>query len=109
VGEGVESLALTMEKRKDFYLIFKEAIHNCAKYARAKQVDVSFKKNDNVLILLVKDGGIGFQIKDPASGMHQLGGNGLRNMRNRAAGIGGSLTVTSELGIGTEIRFTLPL
>lgn len=36
VGEGVESMMLPMEKRKDFYLIFKEAIHNCAKYARAE-------------------------------------------------------------------------
>lgn len=42
VGEGVESITLPMEKRKDFYLIFKEAIHNCAKRGSAVQSFTAF-------------------------------------------------------------------
>ncbi|MFN0034344.1 MAG: two-component regulator propeller domain-containing protein [Saprospiraceae bacterium] len=107
VGEGVESLTLPMEKRKDFYLIFKEAVHNCAKYARAKQVEVALKKEVNTLTMTVKDDGVGFEISN--SETKNLGGNGLRNMRSRAAALGGSLEVVSELGAGTEVRLTLPV
>jgi len=117
VGEGVEALTLPMEKRKDFYLIFKEAIHNCAKYARAKRVEVALKKEDNTLILTVKDDGIGFDIQPEASNSTlktqnsklSLGGNGLRNMRSRAAAMGGRLEVTSTPGAGTELRLVLPV
>jgi len=107
VGEGVEALTLPMEKRKDFYLIFKEAIHNCAKYARAKQVEVALKKESNSLTMTVKDDGLGFEISNLET--KNLGGNGLRNMRSRAAVIGGSLDVISTPGAGTELRLVLPL
>jgi len=119
VGAGVESLTLPMEKRKDFYLIFKEAIHNCAKYARAKQVEVVIKREDNALILSIKDDGVGFNIQNaepelPNMGSQNsklntqnsklsLGGNGLRNMQSRAAAMGGRLEVNSSTGKGTSI------
>jgi|GEM_PF-2256942 len=117
VGEGVEPLSLPMEKRKDFYLIFKEAIHNCAKYAQAKRVEVALKKEGDVLILSVKDDGIGFDVQPEThdsklNTQHSklsLGGNGLRNMRSRAAALGGRLVVTSAPGAGTEVRLVLPI
>ena len=109
VGEGVESLTLPMEKRKDFYLIFKEAIHNCAKYAQAKHVDVALWKEGNTLIMSVKDDGVGFEMQDMGQKERNLGGNGLRNMESRAAAIGGDLRVTSSAGAGTEVYLTLPL
>ncbi len=115
-----------MEKRKDFYLIFKEAIHNCAKYAQAKQVEVAIKKENNALIMSIKDDGVGFDMDQTASGAlgdlttfkklsnqvggrRGLGGNGLRNMAARAAAIGGDLGVTSSAGAGTKICLTLSL
>jgi len=123
VGPGVETLTLPMEKRKDFYLIFKEAIHNCAKYARAKQVEVAIKKEDNILILSIKDDGVGFGLQNTASETRSmtdqnsklktqnsklsLGGNGLRNMRSRAAAMGGRLEVSSSPGKGTSIMLWL--
>ncbi len=110
VGEGVNALTLPMEKRKDFYLIFKEAIHNCAKYAQAKQVEVSLWKEGNALILSVKDDGVGFEMEQEASGdlttskkLSNLGGNGLRNMQSRAAALGGELKINSSPGNGTLV------
>ncbi len=107
VGAGVESLTLPMEKRKDFYLIFKEAVHNCAKYARAKRVVVALRKEGNTLIMSVKDDGVGFEISNAEA--KNLGGNGLRNMQSRAAALGGRLEVVSAPGAGTEVRLVLPL
>ncbi len=123
VGPGVETLTLPMEKRKNFYLIFKEAIHNCAKYARASQVEVVIKREDNTLILSIKDDGVGFNIQNTEPEMPNmtapnstlktqnsklsLGGNGLRNMRSRASAMGGRLEVNSSPGKGTSIMLWL--
>ncbi len=109
VGDGVELLSLPMEKRKDFYLIFKEAIHNCAKYARAQQVEVSLSKEDNILIMRIKDDGAGFDTHDAGQVTRDMGGNGLRNMAIRAAAIGSDLKVKSSPGAGTEIQLSMPL
>ncbi len=109
VGTGVESLTLPMGKRKDFYLIFKEAIHNCVKYARAKRVEIALEKQGNLLIMNIKDDGVGFETKNMVPEVRNLGGNGLRNMRSRAAALGGTLEVMSAPGAGTEIRLAIPL
>ena len=109
VGAGVEALTLPMEKRKDFYLIFKEAIHNCAKYAHAKHVEIALEKQGNLLIMRIKDDGVGFETQKTALETRNLGGNGLRNMRSRAAAMGGTFEVISALGAGTEVRLVLPL
>lgn len=108
VGAGVEALTLPMEKRKDFYLIFKEAIHNCAKYAHAKRVAVVLEKQGNTLIMSIKDDGVGFETKNTLPEARNLGGNGLRNMRSRAAAMGGTLEVIAAPGLGTEVRLVVP-
>ncbi len=75
IGTGVESLTLSMEKRKELYLIFKEAIHNCVKYAHARQMKVTLEKKSNSLIMSMKDDGVGFDVLT-ALGARNLGGNG---------------------------------
>jgi len=107
ISEGVEQLSLPLEKRKDFYLIFKEAVTNCVKYSHAKQVEVAMWTANNTLILNVKDDGKGFDPEGAESRGQTLGGNGLRNMYSRAAALGGSLEVKSGLGAGTAVRLTV--
>jgi streptogramin lyase/two-component sensor histidine kinase len=109
VGAGVSSLSLTMERRRNFYLLFKEAIHNCAKYARAKQVTVSFEKEQNQLIMCVKDDGIGFILDHKSTDQRNLGGNGLRNMNSRAAALGGNLEIITSPGKGTMVQLTMKI
>jgi len=53
-------------------------------------------------ILAIEDDGIGFDARGSSTG------SGLRNMRERAAGIGGTLRISSSKGRGTKLRFTFP-
>lgn len=100
---------LEMEIRKNFYLIFKEAIANAIKYSGASELTADIHINNNHLILLVKDNGVGF---NPESEMqcrtNSLSGNGLRNMYNRAAKLKGELIIESHPGIGTSITLEVP-
>ncbi|MBS1669372.1 MAG: hypothetical protein JST58_18520 [Bacteroidetes bacterium] len=92
-----------IKKRKDFYLLFKEAVNNAAKYSDCKNMIISLKQNQQVLKLKITDDGIGF---DPEKGKY---GNGLTNMRERAAAMQADFQLITAPGKGTEIRVDIPI
>lgn len=98
-----EGLTLDADQRKNLFLVFKEAINNAAKYSRARQIEISLRQLDRALLLCVKDNGRGF------SEYETKPGNGLRNMRERAKEIKGTITLKSVVGKGTEVSLVLPL
>ncbi len=98
-----EEINLDMEKRRNFYLVFKEAINNMIKYSEATKAAVIVERKGNNLFLLVKDDGKGF---DPDK---ILAGNGLINMQKRTADIGGVINILSSPGMGTAVQLQLPI
>jgi signal transduction histidine kinase len=103
VDERVEGMKLSMDARRDLFLIFKEGINNAAKYSRATRLFISFSLDNNLFVLKIKDYGVGF---DPQE-MHD--GNGLENMRKRAANLNGTLSIQSKPGEGTELILKISL
>jgi signal transduction histidine kinase len=101
-----------MNVRKNIYLIFKEAINNSLKYAECKAIAVKLYLKDGSLILSVHDNGTGFDHKERSENEEQrLCGNGLRNMKMRAAEIAAKLKITTaKNGMGTliELYYKLP-
>ena len=106
VEEGLQDLRLSMNERKNLYLVFKEAVNNAAKHARCDRVRVQVRKQGQGLELTIVDNGAG--VSGEAQGRNGLGGNGLRSMKERAEAIGGSLLVEQAEQGGTVItlRFT---
>jgi signal transduction histidine kinase len=103
MDEDCHHLTLPIEKRKDFYLIFKEAINNLAKYSQARQASIRIQLHARILTLVVADDGIGF---DP---VQKYPGNGLKNMQARAQGLQGDLVVKSITGEGTTLTLKMPV
>lgn len=100
--EELKTWRLEMTQRKNLYLIFKEAVNNAMKYSGCKNLRVELMRDKSAVVLRVVDDGSGF---DPHNGNGSVGGgNGLGNMRNRAAEIPGTLTVTSALEEGTTVE-----
>jgi signal transduction histidine kinase len=97
VASLVPSLKLGMEERKNFYLIFKETIHNAVKYADCSIVKVTIDSNDKAINLKIEDNGKGF---DTAK---TYVGNGMHNLQKRAKEINGILEVASLPGCGTSM------
>jgi ligand-binding sensor domain-containing protein/two-component sensor histidine kinase len=79
---AVTKLNLPMEIRKNFYLIFKEAINNVLKYSDCSNMEVSLKQQGHNAELKVKDNGKGFDIENmKLVAAKSLSGNGLINMK----------------------------
>jgi len=91
--------------RDEIYRIGYEAIRNACTHSGASQLEVELRYASE-LTLRVSDNGTGI---DPAVlGMGKDGHFGLQGMRERAARIGGKLTLGSSSRSGTEIRLTVP-
>jgi signal transduction histidine kinase len=80
-------------------LIFKEAMTNAAKHSQCTETVIEFNFRKNHLKIVFQDNGIGFAQEEISNQ------NGLRNMVDRAAKIGGELHCSSSNN-GTEIIFT---
>jgi signal transduction histidine kinase len=93
----------SIQLQHTLYRIAQEALHNAAKHANARRIEVRLRAHDSTISLDVIDDGVGFQPRGAYPG-HL----GLRSMHERAAAIGGTLQVTSSPGAGTRVRFTVP-
>lgn len=106
---ALENISLEMIQRRNFYLIFKEAINNAIKYAEADEIRIHLEKTGKSLLLTISDNGKGFNLEEAKTAEGKLGGNGLRNMQKRAAEIGGKFSIESEPHKGTTISVKVNL
>jgi signal transduction histidine kinase len=102
-SEEAEALNLSMEKRRNFYLIFKEAVNNLVKYSQAEHAVINVSTKNTHLHLLIIDDGKGFDVSEKSAG------NGLHNMQKRAADMNGIFSIQSKTGKGTEIKLDIPI
>jgi len=103
--DSLQKVQLPMEHRRQLLLIFKEAINNVIKYSGADRIRLEAHCRRNQLTIILDDNGIGF---DPDDSVFRGGGNGLKNMRTRAAKIHGKVEFESSAGIGTKVIFRGP-
>jgi len=96
-------LRLPMDVRHHLYLIFKEAMNNLVRHSSCSQADIRLRQYQQKLLLEIQDNGRGFDLS--AAG----GGNGLRNMKNRARAIHGILTIDTAAGKGTKVALEVAL
>ncbi len=101
--ETLDQLQLSMEQRRNIYLIFKEALNNALKYSICRNIKIDLRKDNRWLVLSVQDDGKGFN--EALVAENKWGGNGLKNMRHRAKEINGELMIETEENKGTLILF----
>jgi len=95
-----------MSKKSQIYLyrIAQETLNNITKHARATQVTMKLRRENNIVTLEVSDNGKGF-IFDPVCFAQR---NGLQNMRERTHLLDGEFTINSQPGNGTIIKVSIP-
>ncbi|MGH7940150.1 MAG: sensor histidine kinase [Limisphaerales bacterium] len=103
---------LSSETRHNLFLAFEESLNNVLKHSAATKVKVEMSATAREFELRVIDNGKGFEaVAPPADGRPHGGrdGNGLKNMRQRMASIGGECAWLSRLNEGTVVAMRIPL
>ncbi|MEW2558761.1 GAF domain-containing sensor histidine kinase [Streptomyces griseorubiginosus] len=99
--EGLVDTDVPRETADDVIAVLSEALTNVARHARAGRADVVLETDGREVRLTVSDDGVGI----PAEGRR----SGLRNMAERAEGLGGDLTIDSPEAGGTTLVWRVPV
>jgi signal transduction histidine kinase len=94
---------LDRELESGIYRVIQEALTNVVKHADATNVWIDVNEEGGAIAIVVRDDGVGFDMDARGRGF------GLIGMRERVALRGGSLTIVSSPGAGTELRGRIPL
>jgi ligand-binding sensor domain-containing protein/signal transduction histidine kinase len=107
------SWPLTAEVRHNLFLAFKEALNNAVKHSKTTEVQISMTIDPHGFTLCLEDKGCGFEAQQWSNGgvdpLRPGSGNGLANMRQRLAEIGGHCEIKSAVGNGTVVEFVVPV
>jgi signal transduction histidine kinase len=103
VEVDAELAASVSSRSHQIVQLTREALSNVARHAQAMHTVVRLSRRGRTAVLTIEDDGVGFDIRSDSAG------SGLRNMRERAAALGGTLRVTSRAGKGTKLRLTFPV
>jgi PAS domain S-box-containing protein len=99
-----EPSALSLEVKHAVFRIAMEAVHNVAKHAQAESLRVRLEFLESEVELAVDDDGAGFDTQRNYPGHH-----GLSSMLERAKAVGGTLSLSSQKGAGTQVICRVPL
>jgi signal transduction histidine kinase len=120
ISADVQSIAgdegrLPGETETVAYRVVQEALTNVLKHAEARYVSIVLERRPHGLRMVIEDDGVGFDADTVARGGDPAGGSagrrrlGLSLMRERLAGVGGTLATESAPGAGTSLFVHIPL
>jgi two-component system NarL family sensor kinase len=105
--ETLPAVRVPKELRRNVYLVVREAVHNAIKHAGGECVTISMHFRDGELQVCVHDDGRGLPLGADGPTARPFG-NGLANMRQRVAQLGGQLRFESA-GEGTRVCLSVPV
>jgi signal transduction histidine kinase len=104
-GGPEDGVRLPRQLQWECWHVAREAVSNALRHSGCRRVSIALSTGPGALELRVTDDGAGFDASVPAGEGHR----GLRNMRRRAAAVGGRLEVATAPGRGTAITLRVPL
>ncbi len=103
VSDNVGRLAPQTETA--IYRVVQEALHNVAKHAQAKSVNIQMFRDNGTLHLVVEDDGVGMPQRPGTPGRSF----GLAGMRERIGMLAGKVRISSQKGHGTRLDVSVPV
>ena len=99
---GISEDEVPASLKTSIFRISQEAMNNIAKHSKATHVNLSLRREDNKILLTIRDNGQGFDLETVKRGL------GLSTMVERAKLSRGTCTIESIKGVGTTIRCLWP-
>jgi two-component system NarL family sensor kinase len=99
------NISFSRKFRTNVYTIVQELVANVVTHAHATELTLQFYYRQGNLHISVEDNGIGFHVLR----VNPVGGNGLKNVKNRVKFLGGEILFDSGKGGGTTIHIDLPV
>lgn len=102
----IEDIDLNNSIEDHLFRIVQELLSNTLRHAKAKELEVYLHQVDKNVLLRVVDDGVGFDMNEHEN---KAGSYGLKNIRERVAGMGGLVKIISFKGQGTSVEIKVPV
>ena len=103
VESDIPPLPFDLPVRRNLFLAVKEALNNAAKHSGATEIFLRIHRQGAQVVVSVEDNGKGFELA-----LVRAERNGLTNLTQRMAEIGGACAVTSQPGQGCRVTLSVP-
>lgn len=103
IPEVIPIKLFDMERRRNFWLIFKEMVTNAVKHSQCLNLEINIFLTDNKLNLIVSDDGKGFNLEKIKNG------NGVKNIQLRSKNLNGEIKLETSPEIGTKWTLSIPV
>jgi signal transduction histidine kinase len=97
---------LSQDLEITLYRLAQEGINNVVKHAKATELSLILNVDNEAIILLIIDNGVGFDMRKLKSRVIK---NGIKNMKSRAELHDGELKIHTKIGEGTRIWLRIPM
>ncbi len=104
----MDGVRLPRQTEVAIYRIVQESLTNVAKHARAGIISLTVKREADTVVVAVMDNGRGFDLQALMGSGDTSARLGLFGMEERAALVGGRLSIRSHVGEGTEVSVQIP-
>jgi len=104
ITHDIADIVLTEVIEDHLFRIIQELLSNVLRHSQASELEVYLKKSEDYYQLRIIDDGDGFDMEEK-----QNSGFGLRNIRERIAGLGGNVRIISFPDQGTSVEVRIPL
>jgi signal transduction histidine kinase len=101
-----EIVFLDSETELILFRIVQEALNNIVKHAEASRIQLELNYKKNLLEMIIKDNGKGF---NPSINYKVTNNSGLKNIKDRAELLGGEAIILSTINAGSEIKIIIPI
>ncbi|MGM9927068.1 MAG: sensor histidine kinase [Bacillus sp. (in: firmicutes)] len=100
----VEDVQMDKGVEDQLFRILQESISNTLRHAQAQSLEVHLVEREGMIIMIVSDNGVGFDVNESSAGSY-----GLQNMHERALEVGGTLKIVSVKNKGTRLEVKVPV
>lgn len=102
----VEDVHLPSSIEDHLFRIVQELLSNTLRHAKAEELEVYLHQVDKNVLLRLVDDGVGFDMHEHDN---KAGSYGLKNIRERVTGMGGTIKIISFKGQGTSVEIKVPV
>jgi signal transduction histidine kinase len=105
-----DTLKIRLDSRVEIalYRIVQESLNNAIKHACASSINIEISNVNGVVKVVIADDGVGFDINEVLAKKGSRG-LGLVGIRERAASVGGTVSIVTVPGNGTTLNVTIPV
>ena len=103
IDDAIQWNSIDNTTKINLFRILQESLQNINKYAKARNINVSFEKSGEMILLKITDDGIGFDVDSKKKGI------GVQNMIARTKECDGFIEVKSKKDKGTTVSVSVPM